>query len=428
MLSVSAGGRTWWGAVAERPRPLWLSSVVFACLALFTLSQGDGNPVPEWIISSCLLLLSAGLLFSRIAHLLPFGWPSILLFGMAGYGVIQALVPSRVVLYNSLSATLFWLTGALICLLAGFAFGSRTASRTFRIWFAWFAGAVCVLDLLQQASGTDRFFWLIPSRYHSVSGPFAYWNNLAQFVELALPVTLWLGLGRRRLDYSYIVLAALQIGAVAAAGSRAGAVVVMGELILVFLLLFLRNRTRAFIWAAAGTLAVTVVVIFAAGTTHVMAKFHQQDQLAVRRDINRSSFAMIQQRPLLGWGLGSYVSVYRKFALYDDGTFVNRAHNDWFQWAVEGGIPFAAFMAGILVWSIRPALRSIWGIGVLAVCLHAAVDYPFARLGVCGWYFALIGLLQMEERQDRAASGFSRGRGHSRLRPPQPLVLPSDMM
>jgi hypothetical protein len=35
----------------------------------------------------------------------------------------------------------------------------------------------------------------------------------------------------------------------------------------------------------------------------------------------------------------------------------------------------------------------VWGIGLLAMCIHAAVDYPFARLGTCGWYFALAGML-----------------------------------
>jgi O-antigen ligase len=102
---------------------------------------------------------------------------------------------------------------------------------------------------------------------------------------------------------------------------------------------------------------------------------------------------MLAERPLTGWGLDTYVSVYRAFALYDDGTYVNRAHNDWLQFAVEGGIPFAALMAAIFIWSIRPVLRSGWGIGLIAICLHAVVDYPFARLGVCGWYFALVSML-----------------------------------
>jgi endonuclease/exonuclease/phosphatase family metal-dependent hydrolase len=50
-------------------------------------------------------------------------------------------------------------------------------------------------------------------------------------------------------------------------------------------------------------------------------------------------------------------------------------------------------MLVVFVWSIRPAYRSGWGIGVIVICLHAIVDYPFARLGVCAWYFALVAML-----------------------------------
>jgi hypothetical protein len=56
-------------------------------------------------------------------------------------------------------------------------------------------------------------------------------------------------------------------------------------------------------------------------------------------------------------------------------------------------------------WSIRPAVASVWGVGLIAICLHAIVDYPFARLGVCGWYFALVPMLAGEIAERRAIAG-----------------------
>jgi O-antigen ligase len=161
----------------------------------------------------------------------------------------------------------------------------------------------------------------------------------------------------------------------------------------VLILAHLRVRNRNLLIGAALALALCLTFVLAAGFGTLSDKLKQSDQLAVRRNINKSSIAMLAERPLTGWGLDTYVSVYRAFALYDDGTYVNRAHNDWLQFAVEGGIPFAALMAAIFIWSIRPVLRSGWGIGLIAICLHAVVDYPFARLGVCGWYFALVSML-----------------------------------
>jgi len=48
----------------------------------------------------------------------------------------------------------------------------------------------------------------------------------------------------------------------------------------------------------------------------------------------------------------------------------------------------------LAVAAARPALRSIWGIGIVAVFLHALVDYPFARFGVAAWLFILVGALE----------------------------------
>jgi hypothetical protein len=60
-------------------------------------------------------------------------------------------------------------------------------------------------------------------------------------------------------------------------------------------------------------------------------------------------------------------------------------------------------MLVVSVWTFRPAVASVWGIGLIAVCLHALVDYPFARFGVCGWYFALAPMvaIQADERRHR---------------------------
>jgi hypothetical protein len=60
-------------------------------------------------------------------------------------------------------------------------------------------------------------------------------------------------------------------------------------------------------------------------------------------------------------------------------------------------------MLAVFFWSFRPAIRSIWGLGVIAVGLHALVDYPFTRFGVCGWYFALLGMLALWREGESAA-------------------------
>jgi hypothetical protein len=83
---------------------------------------------------------------------------------------------------------------------------------------------------------------------------------------------------------------------------------------------------------------------------------------------------------------------------------VNQAHNDWAQWAAEGGLPFLALLLAVAAWSLRPALRSLWGVGIVSVFVHALVDYPMQqRPALAAYFFALLGVLAAsEDGRDRA--------------------------
>jgi O-Antigen ligase len=366
---------------------------LFLILCGFTLTVWDGGEIAPRIFSGFTFLLAALFFAFPPAQKVSFSLPAVCLFLMTAYGVVQTLFfPHKIVSYGWIGV-LFWFAAAIVTCLATQLFPIPWEADRFRVYFIVFGTAVCVLDLLQQASATNRYFWLIPSRYPSIFGPFAYWNNFAEFVELLFPVTLWKGLGGRRPSVPYILIAAVQVGAVVASGSRAGAILVVLELLALIALAYTRNRNKKLLFGAALAIVLSLVFVYAAGFEVLITKLQQNDLLAVRRNIDKSSLAMIHDHPFTGWGLNTYVPVYRMFALYDDGTFVNRAHNDWLEWACDGGIFFSGVMLVVLVWSMRPAIRSGWGIGLIAFCIHALVDYPFARLGVCGWYFCLLGML-----------------------------------
>jgi O-antigen ligase len=107
---------------------------------------------------------------------------------------------------------------------------------------------------------------------------------------------------------------------------------------------------------------------------------------------------MVRERPLAGFGLGTWAEAYPKYARFDDGNFVNQAHDDWAQWAVEGGVPLFVAMLAIVGMVGRGALRSLWGIGLMAVFLHAVVDYPFEqRPALAVYIFGLMGVVAGEE-------------------------------
>jgi O-antigen ligase len=408
-----AGAPSWVDSTVGRIRERLGLLGLFIVLAAFTLCTLDGGELAPRIISTVFLVLAAVYLSVPFTQRLRLSVPAVCLLLMTLWGVAQTIFSSQRIVANGWRGVLFWFTCAMIALVATQLFQSAQAAALFRFWLMLFGGAVCLLDLLEQASRTNLYYWAIPSKFHAVFGPFAYWNNFAQFAELAVPITLWAGLSKRHSSPApYLLLGAVEIGAVVASGSRAGTLLVLGELLAVIGLAYARRQDRRLLLGAMLAFVMSVFFVYAAGFDVLIAKLQQNDQLAVRRSINQSSLEMIRERPLTGWGLETYVPVYRMFAHYDDGTYVNRAHNDWLQWAAEGGIPFAALMLALFVWTLRPAVQSVWGIGLIAICLHALVDYPFARLGVCGWYFALAPMLaaQVDERRRTATENSSAKR------------------
>ena len=176
--------------------------------------------------------------------------------------------------------------------------------------------------------------------------------------------------------------------------SRAGAVLLILETALVFALARPPAPRRLIPMFTIGVIALAAL----AGGQVLVDRFHDPDPFRDRREIFASSLAMIAARPWTGYGLGDFATVYPEFARFDPGAVVEHAHNDWLEWATEGGWPYAAVWMLLALAVTRPALRSIWGIGVPAIFLHALVDYPFARFGVAAWLFILAGALESKGR------------------------------
>ena len=142
----------------------------------------------------------------------------------------------------------------------------------------------------------------------------------------------------------YVAMAATMFAAVIAAVSRAGVLIVVGELIAILLFAWFRGLMPAgklwktVVWAA----ALSVVLAAVVGWQVTLQKFREPEPYRVRRELLFSSLAMMADRPWTGFGLGTWPAVYPAYARFDNGLAANHAHNDWAEWAAEGGLPFVA--------------------------------------------------------------------------------------
>ena len=304
------------------------------------------------------------------------------------WGAVQLLAGWTVDAYRTQEVMLDWTVN-----LAGFAValelaGSEIKRERFLTWMAAFAAVLAVLAMLTAFSSPAGViaWWVDVGTRVPTLGPFVYRNQYAAFVEALLPVVLVRVFVDRQRTWLYITGAGLMFASVVAAGSRTGAILCLAEVLLVPTLVGRRGAWRVVVGMVAAVGGLTLV----AGWQSLWNRFQEPNPYGLRWDLLQSSIEMVRVRPLTGWGLGTWAEVYPGFARYDDGSFVNQAHNDWAQWAVEGGIPLLILTLFLAFRVLRPAWRSVWGLGIVAVLMHCLVDYPTQQRPVLATFFFVI--------------------------------------
>jgi O-antigen ligase len=367
------------------------AAVLFAVAGFATLTISLSNPLLVWCAEGAVLLLAAILSLRNVRSSILFV-PSALI---ALWGFAQLALGATVYRYATLDSALRF---AAFFGTAWIAVKISPAQREWDRWLGiacWFSVAVSIVSVLAYQTSPQKILWLLPGTYPDNWGPFASRNNFAQLLELTFPIGVhWFLKGDKEERWFRALAPAILFAAGIASASRAGALLLATEALVLTVLI----KKQTIVWVASAT--VGLVLLMGAGA--IKGRFQESDPFSVRREVFASATRMIEVRPWTGYGLGTFSQVYPEFATFDPGARIERAHNDWLEWAAEGGIPFAALwvVLGILV--ARPAVRSIWGLGVLATLAHALVDYPFARFGIGIWFFALCGFLQSAECVDNS--------------------------
>lgn len=330
-------------------------------------------------------------------------YPALPLLFAVVWGIVQWVAHLTAYPFDTQVAILRWASFASIFLTAYCLFADAGARRWFRLAMLWFAFLVSVWATLQSFTSGGKVFWLYQTEYSFIMGPIIYRNHYAAFVEVVLPIALYEAFRNERNSLLYTGMAAALYASVLASASRAGTVLTTAEILVVVALMVARGYTGG---RAIGAACLRILLVFGvftavAGWDRVWERFWQPDPMQVRREFAESSLHMIAAHPLTGTGLGTWPTVYPHYAIVDVGTFANQAHCDWLQFAAEGGVIFGLAMLSLFLWTLRPAFRSIWGIGVIAVFLHATVDYPFSRPALGAWPMLLIGMLAARNKYFR---------------------------
>ena len=373
------------------------------------------------------VLLAAYLLtgFSQEKERVAKGVAPLLVYCIPVWGVIQILAHTTVSIVETREAVLRWGALAAVFFLVQIVAHTRRALAIALHVYLFFATAMAVLCLTQLFTSDGRVLWIFPTGYPDVYATFPSYNNSAQFIELALPIAVWFAIRNGWRSWGYIVMAGTLYASVIGAASRAGTILCTGELLALLThgLLLSRGRVQKLRVRSITTVLAMVPLVAAmftlvVGWRPVWQRFQQHDPYLLRWEFLIPTLDMAKHRPLVGYGLGTFADVYPRYAVEDLPFYVNHTHNDWAEFAADGGIPFLLLVLIPFAMAIPAAIRHPWALGLIAVMLHACIDFPFPRPAVSGWIFAMLGLVYMAriaERQEQESVDLGG--------PQRPLVL-----
>jgi O-antigen ligase len=410
-ISAPSGPNTPEGKVSSRA-PL----VVAACLLLMLMFSTATVFVRDaWAMQSFQIgvyLLLAVYLLAGIGHAKehvavgPVPW---LVYLIPVWGLVQIFAHWTASTFETREAVLRWGALAGVFFLSQVVGNTRANRRHLLSAFLLFATVMSVLCLTQLFTSEGRVLWIFPTGYSDVYATFQSYNNYAQFIELALPIALWRALREGWKSWWYALAGGILYASVIGSASRAGTALCTGELLALSAIGLIRLRDPETGLPTRSTTAMLVMVpvlaaafTLAVGWERVWERFQQNDPYLVRREFIVAALDMAKQRPLTGYGLGTFPEVYQRYAIKDFPFYANHTHNDWAEFAADGGIPFLLLVLIPCAAGIPSAIRNPWGLGLIAVMLHACVDYPFPRPAVSGWIFIVLGLLYMTRRPDPA--------------------------
>ena len=315
--------------------------------------------------------------------------------GVIAWAAIQLLSGTTVYRFATTNALVNWAAYLALAIVGAHALADPAVRRRFLEGLRYAGFTVAMLSTAQHFTSEGAIYWILPARAGHPFGPFVNPDHYAAFAELILPLAI-LEAGRdpRRIWLRAAMAGALYASVIASA-SRAGAILATGEVLVLPWIAPADDKRRSS--APLKILAASVLCAGAAtavvGWDVLWKRFHESDPFRYRREVALSTLEMIRAHPWSGIGLGTFANVYPEFASFDLGLYVDHAHDDWAEWTAEGGLPMLVLMAAIAAIGFRAAWRSVWGLGIYAVFLHALVDFPMQIPAIAALVFTLLGAL-----------------------------------
>ena len=290
------------------------------------------------------------------------------------------------------------------------------------------AGALLgvLLGILQISTPDTKWYLYRIANFGVATGFFANSNHMASLLLASLAFVAALGATLRETSKD-----ARHRWAVLALAGGGLAVVIIGILlnrslagyglglpvVLASLLMLLGVRSRLAQAAALASCVAALIAIAVVFANPVGSKIGADASIASRQEMLEGSAKLFQTFGMAGSGIGTYAKLYPQIENPGEvgRIYVNHAHNDYLEVAIETGLPGILLIIAFIAWWVQAVwtmLRSpsadhfaIAGAIVSAVILfHSVVDYPLRTAAIGAVFAACLALILQSRRSARSDS------------------------
>ena len=440
------GGRREWALQLITQCLLW-SGIILHFHFLFRLYREKRRPPQDALPVSWKEPLCAWALLLPWVILFVLGWrgtynPAFVPLDNTLLAEIMALphAENRPTTINPLRSRMYLaFYGALTLFLAG-AWLTLRSRRAIRLLLGLLLANGALLTLLGiavNASGSDKILWFIESHSPSFFATIYYKNHWGALVVLWTGIAVGLALdawerARDRLGFPDLAVACVLLLpplllSLIMAQARASILAATGVFSVAASGLFRlvpegpNRRLQVSLFALAFVVSVgSILWVARPQAERIYHRSERQITLLMESEsVNpdarmasyRSALSVIADRPVWGWGAGSYPYIYPLHAderlIRPDGKplFFEFVHNDYLQLLAEHGIAgaFLVILTPLLVlivtWKQPSTCLCFWaGCGLAGVLLLAVVDFPFGNPSVT-LNFALLAVAALAYRR-----------------------------
>jgi O-antigen ligase len=369
------------------------------------------------------------------------------LFG--GLVLAQVALRRSAYAYVTEYEALQYVSYGIVLLIAAECVREESTRKIFALVMIVFGAGYAFFALAQELTSNGKIFWIHSPQFNgAIYGSYVNHDHYAGLTEMLVPISFVLSMGhllkggKRALVGSCAVLMA---GTIFLSGSRGGMLAFVLEMVLFAALTLGKRRSpRVALGSMAVCVLITALLIFLGEGSRILGRLGDLSP-GMRLEITKDTLRMFPKRPVWGWGLGTFPTVYPSYRTFYTNLFVNEAHNDYAQLLVETGLLGFGLMLWFLVrlyryglptsrrwefqWDGAVSLAAL--LGCTGILFHSFVDFNLQIPANAALFYVLCGLAasplaeSSKPERSRAIGNGATGTGRTRSDNADSLARPT---